>query len=182
VGVIQAFVFENTTMTTDANGLPPKSFLVVVWDGVSPLASNNALAQAIWDHKPSGIQAAGSVSGDATASDGTLHTVHFARATQLRLWVTCTTTPAVTDPTDIANIKGAIKAFADAEFNLGIGVIARSFSASPLEPTATYTPAIIDVPLFEFDTHSSPTNTANLPASGLQIFTVATADILVNGL
>jgi uncharacterized phage protein gp47/JayE len=186
--VLQAFVFENTSLTTDSTGLPGKAFRVVVWDGATPLASNQAIGQAIWNQKPSGIQSFGAISVTVNDSAGNPHVVYFDRAQQLRVWVTMTTTPATTDSATVAAIKEAVRYFGQLNFNLGSSIIARAFSASPLEPIAAtasepaYTPTITDVPTFAFDTHSTPTNTGNLTATGLQIFTVATADMLCNGI
>jgi hypothetical protein len=84
-------------------------------------------------------------------------------------------------------VKGAIQAWVQTNLLLGVGVIARAFSASPLEiQTSTtgtvYTPVVTDVPTFAFDIIPSPTNTANLPGSYLNIYTLApTSTILVNG-
>jgi uncharacterized phage protein gp47/JayE len=190
-GVITAFAFENTSLTTDSTGLPGKAFRVVVWDGPTPLAADTAIAQAIWNTKPSGIQSFGAVSATATDSQGNPQTVYFDRATQLRTYVSCTTTPATLTTDQTASVKAAIKGYADTVFGLGVGIIARSFSASPLEPVTpadatairpAYTPPVTDVPVFQFDTHATPTNTANKSATTLQIYTVAMGDILVNGI
>ena len=63
-GVIEAIGFENKT-AAEVDGLPPHSFEVVVWDGTSEDASDNAIAQAIFDASPAGI---------ASASAGETHT------------------------------------------------------------------------------------------------------------
>jgi uncharacterized phage protein gp47/JayE len=176
-GVVQAFVYENVTLITDSTGLPGKSFRVVVWDGVGLLASNNAIAQAIWGEKPSGILAFGTTaSGTATDSTGVARTVLFDRAQQVRLWVSCTTTPSTLSGSGTAAVKSALVAYALANFNLGVTVIDLPFRAAALVVGVD-----TDVPVFQFDTHAVPTNTANLPISGLQIATLASTDILVNG-
>jgi uncharacterized phage protein gp47/JayE len=173
------FVFENDTLVTDANGLPGKAFRVVVWD--NNLAANVDIANAIWTAKPAGILAYGGTAVNITDSSGNTQTVSFDRATTKRLYVSCTTTPSSLTTTQQTAVKNAIVAYAAATFNLGVSVIARSFSASPLEPTATYTPFVTDVPVFEFDFTPSPTNTGNLAVTGLQIVQLAFADVLVNG-
>ncbi len=80
-------VFENYSDTIDAQGLPSKSFEVVLWDDAG--ASNNAIAQAIWDSKPGGIQAygTGGTSGTATDNNGDVHTVPFSRAVAVPIYL-----------------------------------------------------------------------------------------------
>lgn len=175
-GVIQAFVFENTSLVTDGTGLPGKAFRVVVWDGPGMSATNDHIAQAIWDHKPSGILSFGSLVGNATDSTGTVRALNFDRAIQKRLYVVCTTTPGTLNTAGTQAVKNALAAYALATFNLGVSVIDLPFRAAALVPGVT-----TDVPTFMFDFVPSPTNTANLPITGQQIATLQTADILVNG-
>lgn len=90
--VQQARVFENTTMNTDANGLPAKSFEVVIYDQM--LTPANTIAQAIWDSKPAGIQVYGTSSGgNAQDSLGNSIYIPFSYATVVNLEVALTYTP-----------------------------------------------------------------------------------------
>ena len=175
-GVIQAFVFENVFLETDVNGVPGKAFHVIVWDGVGMSASNAAIGVAIWKAKPTGILAYGSTPVVITDTQGNTHTVSFDRAQQKRVWVTCTTTPSSLTLAQTNAVKAAIKAYADATFNLGVSIIDLPFRASALVAGVT-----TDVPTFAFDFVVSPVNTSNLAVTGQQIATVSTADILVNG-
>jgi len=175
--IISAFCFENDTLVMDATGLPGKAFRVVVWDGVSALASNTAIANAIWSRKPSGIQSFGSIATTITDSQGNSQIVYFDRAAQLPLWVTCTTTPSTLTTAGTAAVKAALAAYALKVFGLGVSVIDLPFRAAALVPGVT-----TDVPTFAFDFHASPTNTGNLAVSGLQIATLSTTNILVNGI
>lgn len=175
-GVLQCFVFENTSLLTDGNGVPGKAFHVVVWDGVGLSASNNAIAQAIWNTKPGGILSYGATTGNAIDSTGATQIIAFDRAQQMRTYVSCTTTPGTLTSPQTTAIKYAIAAYALANFGLGSTLVALSFRASAL-----VTGINTDVPLFAFDFHSSPVNTGNLTTTGLQIATVDTGDILVNG-
>lgn len=177
-GVLQVFVFENNTLGYDfVNGLPPKSFRVVVWDGPGLSASNAAIAEAIWTHKGSGALAYGGTLVTVTDSAGNPQPVRFDRATQLRLFVSCTTTPGTLSTAGTAAVKAALTAYAALTFNLGTSIIDLPFRAAALVAGVT-----TDVPTFAFDFHSSPTNTANLPVTGLQIATLASTDVLVNGI
>lgn len=80
-GVLSAEVFENTSSITDSDGIPPKAIRAVVWDGSPAAASNDDIAQAIYDHKAEGILAHGSESGTARDSTFGPVTVFFDRAT-----------------------------------------------------------------------------------------------------
>lgn len=176
-GVIQAFVFENVSLSTDATGLPGKAFRAVVWDGASPPVGNTLLiAQAIWGSKPSGIQSFGAISQVIQDSAGNNQTIYFDRAQQLPTYVSCTTTPSVLSGAQTTAVKAAIAAYAANAFNLGVSIIDLPFRASALVASVT-----TDVPTFAFDFHSTPTNTGNLAVTTLQIATLSTTDILVNG-
>ena len=176
-GVEQCFVFENTSMLTDATGLPAKSFRVVIWDGAGLNAVNNNVAQAIWDAKPSGILSYGvTASGVAVDSTLTSRTILFDRAVQVPIYIVCTTTPATLTTYSTAAVKAAMAAYAQANYNLGVSVIDLPLRASGIIPGVT-----IDVPTFFLGTAPSPGGTANIPISTLQIATLATTNILVNG-
>lgn len=177
-GVIQCFVFENTGLSPDANGVPGKSFQCVIWDGLTPPPGNNALyAAAIWASKPSGIQAFGAISVQTPDSSGVLQTVAFDRPAQVPLWVTCTTTPAVTGTNALA-VGQALAAYITS-LGLGAGtIIDLTFRAAALVSGLT-----TDVPTFAFDTHVTPVNTGNITLARLQIATLTAGAgfILVNG-
>jgi uncharacterized phage protein gp47/JayE len=64
-GVLSVEVFENTTSTTDANGIGPHGVRIVVWDSSPPAADDDEIAQVIYDHKAEGILSHGSESGTA---------------------------------------------------------------------------------------------------------------------
>lgn len=82
-GVLSAEVFENVTNAVDANGIPAHGFRAVIWDGSTPAADDDEIAQAIHDHKAEGIVSDGGESG--IAQDEVLGpvTVNFARATDV---------------------------------------------------------------------------------------------------
>lgn len=84
-------VFENYTDVTNDQGLPPKSFQVVLWDDAG--ADNGAVAQAIWGSKPGGIEPIGDQLGTATDRNGDPHTVRFSRATAVLMWLEFDLTP-----------------------------------------------------------------------------------------
>lgn len=79
----QVSVFENPTNLTNANGLPPHSFEVVLRD--EGLIPNTTIAQAIWDTKPAGIETYGTETANATDSLGLPRAVRFSRAESLEV-------------------------------------------------------------------------------------------------
>lgn len=176
-GVLQAFCFENTTDTVDGNGVPPHSDHVVIWDGASPLASNTAVAQAIWNSKPSGIATYGSVSANAIDSVGNTQVVKFDRATQVPIYFTLTTTLSATAPSNYRTlVKAALETYAVETLNLGIEVFALAFRSQALTVAG-----VLDVPTFFLGTAPSPGGTSNIPITFLQIATLDTSHILVDG-
>lgn len=84
-------VFENWTDATDDQGLPPKSFQVVLWDDAG--ADDDAIAQAIWVSKPGGIQPIGAETGTATDKNGHPKVMRFSRATAVLIYISFKVTP-----------------------------------------------------------------------------------------
>jgi uncharacterized phage protein gp47/JayE len=175
-GVLQAFVYENTSLYTDANGVPGKSFHAVIWDGAGDSASNTAIAQAIWNEKPSGIYSYGSLYGTATDSFGNSQVVYFDRVTQVPIYVVLTTNPGTISAANISAIKAALVAYAAANWQIGVDVYALALQAQALLPGV-----VTDVPTFYLGTAPSPGSDANIPMGVLQIPTLSTTNILVDG-
>lgn len=81
--ITQASVQENDSDATDSAGRPPHSIEALIWDGVTPLMSDNTMAQLLWDNHGTGVQIYGTnASGTAVDVNGTSRTVPFSRATQ----------------------------------------------------------------------------------------------------
>lgn len=73
-GVTQLMLIENPLEVDDKNGIPPKSFELIVAGG-----STEDIAQAIWDNKPLGIRTWGTSEGVAHDIFGGEHIMHFQR-------------------------------------------------------------------------------------------------------
>lgn len=177
-GTIQVFVLENDGDYQDANGVLPHSFNVIVWDGVSPAASDDLIAQAIWNDKPTGIRAQGHSTGNATDSQGNTQVVPFDRAQQLTLYFDYTVVmkPGFTFGTDTqAAVKSAAVALANEVLNLGVEVVALAFRAAALQVSG-----VLDCTALKLDFVSSPTNTANLLVGVRQIAVADTSRITVH--
>lgn len=84
--VSSAVVIENTT-NAPVNGLPAKSFESVISDGTPDIASDDDVAQVIWDTKAAGIETYGLESGTATDKSGQPRVMLFSRTDPLAVWV-----------------------------------------------------------------------------------------------
>jgi len=123
--VTQAVVLENDTNAENSNGLPPKSFQVVVSGG-----TNADVAEVIWLKKPAGILSFGDITVEIIDSQGIAHDISFSRPTPVVVYVKVTLT---TFPEYPANgddlIKQAIVDYANGDlvdnrsFGLGDNVI-----------------------------------------------------------
>lgn len=183
-GIIQVTIYENDLLTLGdgvthgAAGQPGCSFWVIIWDGSSPAASNNAVAQAIWNSKPCGIQAwdgNSGTSGTATDQTGAVHTVGFSRATQVGMWINITVTIGPLYPSNGDTLlQAALAAFGNA-LTQGQSVIVEAFKA-----VAFTIAGVLDVRVFQVDSHAGPTNTANIAISANQIATFSTTNIAVS--
>lgn len=90
----EAVILENVTMTTDGNGLPPKSLECLIYDGIAQDCPDTTLAQRIWEEKPGGIELVGSSSAMAVDSQGDGQTIPFTRATTKEVLLKATLTLA----------------------------------------------------------------------------------------
>jgi len=166
-GVSQVRVFENTTLVTDAAGVPGKSFEAIV-EGGDP----QAIREAIWRLKPAGILAHGSSPGDVVDSLGFAHEVAFSRPGYKDVHVALTVTRGEGYPLDGAErIKAALVAKKRA---LGEDVIYPSLFAPVFS-----VPGVVDVPSLKIGLTSSPTGTANIAVGERELARFDTSRIVV---
>jgi hypothetical protein len=85
-GVTSAFVFENVTGATDANGVPGHS----IWVIVAGTASASAIANAIYSKRNSGCGMLGAQSFVITQADGTSFTVFWDVVVSQNLYIAFT--------------------------------------------------------------------------------------------
>jgi hypothetical protein len=155
-GVKQVFIFENTS-TDKADGLPAKSFEVVVRGG-----DDDEIARTIFLTKPVGIEAYADVSSEKTViknvedSQGILHEIKFRRPKDVPIYIDV----AVKVDRDIffpADLEEGKRQIRQALVNLGetltIGddIIALRFRCVPLE-----IPGVIDVEDFKIAKNAPP--------------------------
>jgi hypothetical protein len=185
--VLAITVLENTlTSPVDANGTPINQVQPVVWDGVTPGAANNDIAQALWNDKPAGISYYGSSSGVAQDVQGNSHTVLFTRPTQEPVYLayTVTWTPGLSGALQtqaILAIKVAAAAFTSAPGTNAVLQPGVSVVALALRAAALAIPGVFDVPTLALGFSPSPVGTANLAVGPLAVAVVETPNITVNG-
>lgn len=161
-GVQQCTCYENVTMLTNSDGVPPKAIEVVIFDGIIPGANNNAIAQAIWDAKAPG-ETYGTTYGAAIDKKGRERVIYFSRATIRNVYLTYFVKVDATrfPPDGVARIKDAAVLKGD-DRNQDEDVIALAMRAAVLQPIV---PGVTDVTELRLGFAASPTNTENLEIS-----------------
>lgn len=175
-GVEQCYVFENVTLITDENGLPGKAIEVVIYDGSVPAADDTAIAQAIWDSKPSGSETYGTEQEDAVDPLGIDRPMKFSRATLKNVYLEfdLVVNPKLFPVNGATLVKEAAVARGNM-LNLGDDVIDLVIAASALS-----VPGVIDVTELRLGFTASPVGTTNLTITGREIARFDTSRIVVS--
>ncbi len=118
-GVSSVKLLENTTNTTDADGIPGHSIWAIVQGG-----ANADIAQAIYVKRNAGCGLKGAQSVIITQVDNSLFTVNFDRPTAQNLWIRLSV-HAITGSVDTAYLKTQLLA----ALSYGIG---QSAASSPI--------------------------------------------------
>lgn len=174
--IIEVKVFENTKPWTDDDGLPPHSMEVLVWDGASPAADDDDIAQAVFDNKAGGIEFIGTESGEAVdpEDEDVTYVIPFNRATQKNVYIDITVTQDPDGPSiDAADVKAKIVA-KQSTLKIGTDVIALALRAAALTSTG-----VLDAPVFELGFSASPSGTSNLAIGEREIALLDVANITV---
>ncbi|WP_347253233.1 hypothetical protein [Leminorella grimontii] len=81
-GVSEVRIFENRTNQTSEDGIPPHAFEALVVGG-----SDQSVADALWKHKPAGIETYGANSMLVKDENGDGQRICFSRAAQKYAWI-----------------------------------------------------------------------------------------------
>jgi hypothetical protein len=175
--VVQALVFENTTMVTNPDGLPPKSFEVVASGG-----TDQAIAQTIFDNKPIGIETYRDPGANGRTvpiddSQGTTHNINFSRPTDIRIYaeVTIAVDSAAFGGGDVNAGKQQVRealALLSQQQQIGEDVVAIRYRCAPLGVTG-----VTDVTLLKIDTVTPPVNQANIVMAVRELANIDTGDV-----
>lgn len=177
-------VLFNNTETTDGLGLPPHTIEAIAYLPGATTDDDIALAQLILNDKSAGTGTHGTSSQTVKDSQGNEETIFFTRPSDVNIYIDITvTTNPKTFPADGADrIKAALVAYGAAEIGPGDTIYVQALKASvfpsPTDPNVGVL-GVLDVTVFKVDTHSSPTNTANLTFTQRQLAVLDTARINV---
>jgi hypothetical protein len=152
--VLDVLPFENVTSVTDANGLPPHSFELVIWD--QGLEDDDTIAQTIWDSGFTGIRSYGALSGTAVDENGDDQTVNFSRATEMAVYLEFDL-EVDADFNDVV-FKSNVVLAADEAFGVGDEVRVAKLSSIALAQDH-----VIDVVAVRLGFTASPVGVVNLP-------------------
>ncbi len=173
-GVLQVRVNENVTDAA-VGDLPAHSFQAVIWDGSTPAADDDEIAQAIYDTRPTGIVAAGTESGTAVTAQGAEVTLAFARATAKPVYIDVEVVSSV--GVSIADVRAAILAeFADGQVEIGDDVVIKR-----IEKAVMSLDGVDDLTFVQIGFSPGPVGTVNLSVSDTEIATFSSGDITVTG-
>lgn len=168
--VTEVTIYENDTSVVDGNGVPAHSFLPIVSGGLS-----QAIGNAIWENKPTGILSYGNTSVTVTDVQGGTHTVSFSRPNPVVIYITLDITTDVNFPANGNDlIRSNLIAYFQANFGTGDDVIY----------SRLYTP-INSVPGHQVNsmfigTSPSPVGTTNIPIAFSDIASLSSVNILIS--
>jgi uncharacterized phage protein gp47/JayE len=177
-GMIQVRAFENVTDTVDADGLPPHSVEMVVWDGTTEaphIVEDDLIARTIWEGKAGGIKAHGEESVNVEASDGTLHAIGFTRAEGLDVWLEL---DLEVDPDTYAGdeaVQAALAAVGTDRQRIGDDVVALRYACAAIELEG-----VLDVTELRLGFAADPVGTVNLSVGDRQVAVIDTGRITVD--
>jgi uncharacterized phage protein gp47/JayE len=170
-GVISARVLINDT-EADVGVLLKHSIRVIIWDGATPAADDDAIAQAILDTKGAATRTVGTSQGTATDANGDATVVKFDRATQVPLYVVGEL--EVEAGADEATVTAAAKL---AIIGGGPTAVGERAVFERIKSRAFSVAGVTDVLDFAVGTAPSPTGTDNVEAAIDQILIIDTANI-----
>jgi len=154
--VTEAFVFENTSDLTDANGVPPHAIECVVLGGLDA-----DIAQAIFDDKPAGIATyGGDITETVTDAQGTSHEINASRADQIEIYIAITVRTDGNYPADGDDQVAAQLAALGETLSIGDDVIYNQFLGESLT-TAGGVSGVVDVVAMALDKRPVTLTTTN---------------------
>ncbi len=166
-GVKDAVVYENDTDVVNDKGVPPHSFMPIIYGGLS-----TAIANTIWQNKPIGIQSFGDTTVTILDSQSIEHNVSFKRPEPIRLYINMDLSTNKDFPGDgAALIKQQIVDYMENNYSIGDSVVY----------SRLYTP-INSIPGHQVNsltlgTSPNPTGMSNISIDFDQIYSLSLEDI-----
>lgn len=163
-------------------GRPGKSFEIVVNDNNGE-ASNTAIAQAILNSKPAGIETFGTTSQQVSDAFGNPYSIYFSRPTQVPIYITLSLQTDLTtsqnpkfNPSSIATIQQDLVTIGNA---FPIGGLIVGFGSNGLIGAFNAVPGIQFYTFF-FGTSPSPSSNANIQLQAEQVALFESFNIIVS--
>jgi uncharacterized phage protein gp47/JayE len=174
--ITSATVFENNTMATNTDGMPPKSVEALVLQPAG-IDVDQKIFETLFGSVAAGITIHGQVSGSVIDSQGVSHTIKFTRPTGLRTYVSMMLTkdPNAYPQDGDVQVRNAIVAYAASAYQVGSNVIPSALSAQAFK-----VPGVKDVTDLRVGFSSPPTSTTELPVGARQLATVDSGDVQVS--
>ena len=112
-------VYENSTDTTDANGIPAHSVAAVIYGGNGP-----AVARAIYETKAPGIGTYGSAYEDIVDENGNTHRISFSRTTSRRtfVWMSIRRLPGIDETAVTEAVTAAVNDYINNQLGVAEGL------------------------------------------------------------
>lgn len=173
-GVINALCEENSSMSVDAYGRPPKSIEAIIWDGVLLDAEDQALAKTIFENTAGGIESYGTTATVIYTDNGSVnHAIKFTRATQVPITVSLTVTqdPKLPAYNPVA-VRQAVVYYGNALGGNADVILER------VKSVALSIPGILDVPSCTLDRGAGPVAT-NISIAKREVSTWNTGAVTV---
>jgi len=123
-GVDVAQVYENVTMLTDANGLPPKSIECLVYSQNTPVYTAADVVAAIWTAKPAGTETHGGLTLATLDSSGDSHDILYSVPAEITTHMLVTLDYDATDYIGDTLVRTAIVEWAQLNLSMGDDVVA----------------------------------------------------------
>jgi len=169
-GVQGVNVYDNNTDITDANGIPPHSFSVVILGGES-----ESIAETIWKNHPVGIGSVGNTSVEIIDKQNFPRDIYFTRPDPVVIYIAINLTTGANYPADGADqIRSAILEYTQSEFGVGEDVI-YSRLYTPINTVQGH-----QINSLFIGTSPSPTGTVNIPIDFDQIGSFSSVNISVS--
>lgn len=167
--VTEVTIYENDTSVVDGNGVPAHSFLPIVSGGLS-----QAIGNAIWENKPTGILSYGNTSVSVTDNQGGTHTVSFSRPNPVVIYISMDITTYVNFPANGNDlIRSNLIAYFQANFGTGDDVI-YSRLYTPINAVSGH-----QVNSLTIGTSPSPVGTVNIPIAFSDIASLSAINIII---
>jgi uncharacterized phage protein gp47/JayE len=188
-GVTSCLVLENTADTA-VGGIAAHGVGVYVVGG-----TDAAVAQAIWDSKPAGIETSGSSDWIVADTQGIDHTVRWTRPTEVRLYaaVTVTALTGVYPESEFRTVEIAVHNSArlsqltdlaelDTSSSSGLWGVGEDIIINKIRAAIMRMPGIVDITSLTVDTVDPPVGTTNIAIDSDEYgdFDIADIDVVVN--